>query len=376
MTKTLDDTTRASNPGRVRVSRAKLKAQQPELFAALAWDVWDLTAGRLSNRRSLWLTRIEEHLWHGDTRAAIVVKTDPLLVAAYTDELDCVAILHFNELFVSRYNLEIGSRLLTVNLYEYMEDGSYESDLIPGPRAYGRYRNVNPLIADFLTDDLARVAERKAQIREDEWRRTEMLAQSYLSENHATPRDGRPFWSSMTFEQFKSESEEPAVAEVKQTPISWFDVPKRILFVIFFFFVTLLCLSQIRRHPRLGWLGAAFFGTLAVMSMVSVFHLPRDLKNRVGVREAFSFKRASILTVTMAVSIFLGVVGEFMVDVMDGLWPSLAIWLASFVTTALFYPLRGEMKSDAPTFLPWAVYSAMCGVVSIVSAKLNWWLLQ
>ena len=333
-------------------------------------------AGRLWNRRSLWLTRIEEQLWHGDTRAAIVVKTDPLLVAAYTDELDCVAILHFNEALVSRYNLEIGSRLLTVNIYDYMDDGSYESDLTPGPRASGLYRNFTPLIADFLTDDLSRVAKRKAQIREDEWRRTEVLGQSYLSEKHARPRDGRPFWSSLTFEQFESESDEPAVGEFKESRISWLEVPKRILFVIFFLFVTLLCISQIWLHPKLGWLGAAFFGTLCVMSMVSVFHLPRDLKNRVGVREAFSFKRAPILTVTIVISICLGLVGELIVDVMDGLWPSFAIWLSSFVTTALFYPFRGEMKRDAPTFLPWAVYSAMCGAVSIVFAQLQWWLLH
>ena len=35
-----------------------------------------------------------EHLEHGDSRAAIVISTDPeLLIAAYTDELDCIAML-------------------------------------------------------------------------------------------------------------------------------------------------------------------------------------------------------------------------------------------------------------------------------------------
>ena len=349
---------------------------QPELFAALAWDTWDWMAGKLWNRRSLWLTGIEEHLWHGDTRAAIVVKTDPLLIAAYTDELDCVAILHFNERLVSAYNLEIGSRLLTVNIYEYMDDGSYESDLIPGPRASGLYRNVTPLIADFLTDDLMRVAKRKAQIREDEWRRTEELGQSYLSENHARARDGRPFWSSLPFEEFQAQSNEPSTVETKNPPITLLEIPKRILLVIIFLLFVMWCVREIRINPRVGWFAFAIFGTMFVISMVSLFRLPRDLKNRVGLKEAFTFQGSFMWVFTIAVSLFLGFTGELMTDVMDGLWPNLAIWLSCFVTTALFYPFRGEMKRDAPTFLGWAIYSGACGVVSVVFAQLVWWLEQ
>ena len=40
------------------------------------------------------MQRIAEHLEHGDSRAAIVVSTDPeLLIAAYTDESACIQIL-------------------------------------------------------------------------------------------------------------------------------------------------------------------------------------------------------------------------------------------------------------------------------------------
>ena len=264
MSQTLDDTSQATNPGRLRLSRAKLKALQPELFALFSWDQWDWTDGRVRNRRSLWLTRFEEHLWYGDTRAAVVLKTSPLLVAAYTDELDCVAVLHFNERLVSQYHLEIGSRLLSVNLYDYMEDGSYETDLVPGPRTSGYFRNFTPLIADFLTDDTMRVAQRKTQINESEWRRTETLGQSYLSENYARPRDGRPFWSSMPFEQFQSESGEADVVEVKESQITLLDIPKRILLVIAFLFLTMLVIREIRVHPRIGWVGTALFGTMCV----------------------------------------------------------------------------------------------------------------
>ena len=65
------------------------------------------------------MQRIAEHLEHGDSRAAIVVSTYPaLLIAAYTDELACVAMLRLpKEPLVSKYSLLRGSRLLTVNTY-------------------------------------------------------------------------------------------------------------------------------------------------------------------------------------------------------------------------------------------------------------------
>ena len=44
---------------------------------------------KVTSISDLQLQRIAEHLEHGDSRAAIVVSTDPeLLIAAYTDESD------------------------------------------------------------------------------------------------------------------------------------------------------------------------------------------------------------------------------------------------------------------------------------------------
>lgn len=103
-----------------------------------------------------------------------------------------MALLRFSDRFVSEYDLKPGSRLITVNTYEYHDgsyERSYETDLAPGPAASGNYRNFSPFIADFLTDDLDRLAKRKATIGEDEWRRTEELGETYVSENYA-----RPFW--------------------------------------------------------------------------------------------------------------------------------------------------------------------------------------
>src|SRR5262249_51250149 len=79
---------------------------------------------------------IEEQLQHGDSRAAIVVCTAPLLVAAYSDELDCIAMLRFPNTFAEEYKLWVGSRLLTVNTYGRGQ--KYDEDLILGPNLIER----------------------------------------------------------------------------------------------------------------------------------------------------------------------------------------------------------------------------------------------
>ena len=71
---------------------------------------------------------------------------------------------------VAQYNLEIGSRLLTVNTYK--SEFRIDQDLIVGPLAVPRWSGFEPIIADFLTEDFNRIHERKNYIAEAEWERT------------------------------------------------------------------------------------------------------------------------------------------------------------------------------------------------------------
>ncbi|HEU5117799.1 MAG TPA: hypothetical protein VFT74_14325, partial [Isosphaeraceae bacterium] len=101
----------ASDPGGLTISDEKLRVLKPELYGFFR---------NLSIRFGLdWdqLGYLREHLQNGDARAAVVVSVDPLRVAAYTDELDAVALLEFPPEFVEDYGLRVGSRLLTVNGY-------------------------------------------------------------------------------------------------------------------------------------------------------------------------------------------------------------------------------------------------------------------
>jgi len=192
-TRTLDDTTSASDPGQIRLSHEKLRVLRPDLYGI--GGIWNSI---LAFFRVGWPQRIyiEEQLQCGDSRAAVVVSITPLLVAAYTDELDCIAMLRFPEEFVHRYRLSVGTRLLTVNCYG--DSPNYDPDLLLGPRLIQRWTGFHPVIADFLTDDYDRVESRKKEITEDEWQRADTMGMEYLKLRPGVARDGRPVYSSIT----------------------------------------------------------------------------------------------------------------------------------------------------------------------------------
>ncbi len=147
----------ASNPGELPLSAAKLRRLQPELFDksgfGLAWD-------RLTGLQEGLVERLEEHLIYGDSQAAVVLSVHPLLMAAYTDEIDCIALLRFPDYLTEEYGLKPRSRLLTVNTY--FRGLRLARDLELGPRANGRYTNFQPAIADFMTEDLNRIRKPQA----------------------------------------------------------------------------------------------------------------------------------------------------------------------------------------------------------------------
>lgn len=186
-TKTLDDTTQASNPGGIRLSHEKMRRFHPELYEPRGLF---RVLNRLSPLQQSWRTYHEEHLLHGDSRAAVVVSVSPLLVSAYTDELDCVAVLKFDHRLVEEHGLQSGTRLLTVNLYSFGQ--TPVADLESGPASYRRYSNFTPYIAEFLSEDTARIAHRKTQISTAEWARAEQLGRAHIAKHGLRVRDGQP----------------------------------------------------------------------------------------------------------------------------------------------------------------------------------------
>ena len=184
----LDDSTYASDPGGLTLSHDKLREMRPDLYGFAGAVESVLGALRLTLSQKVYL---KEALYHGDSRAAVVVSTSPLLVAAYTDELDCIALLRFPDELVEQYGLKEGTGLLTVNTYAE-DDPTSGSDLIRGPEDTGNWAGFHPLIADFVSDDSEAIQQRKQEIAKEEWKRAYLLGKQYLSGGHGSPRDGRP----------------------------------------------------------------------------------------------------------------------------------------------------------------------------------------
>ena len=139
---------------------------------------------------------LDEHLRLGDANAAVVLESTPLLVAAYTDELDCVAVLSFSaRLSDLGIDLPVGSRLLAVNTY--FRGVWCAQDLVPGPHSLQRWTNFHPVIADFLSDDMSLVAARKHELEEAMWTRCVALGRAYLTRRTYGFRDGSPYHSAI-----------------------------------------------------------------------------------------------------------------------------------------------------------------------------------
>lgn len=167
------------------LSDERLQRLQPALF--------DLARWASQADRDSWLDAIRTALGGGSARAAVVVDADGSVVAAYSDELDCVVLLQFENGWGLVHGWQKGTRLLAVNSHLARAQG-VAPDVAPGPAENGRWGNVWPLIADLLTDDHAGLAARKRAIAEAQWERAGQLGRKKLADAEV-PRDGRPLGS-------------------------------------------------------------------------------------------------------------------------------------------------------------------------------------
>ncbi len=135
----------------------------------------------------------EESIQLGDTRAALVVSVSPLVIAAYTDELDCVIMLRYADFLIRDHDLRVGTRLVAVFTYSVEETVAPDLDL--GSRNTGRWSNASPLIGEFLSEDTQRLAALHASIREDEWERCRVLAEDYRKRHGDRAREGSLLFS-------------------------------------------------------------------------------------------------------------------------------------------------------------------------------------
>jgi len=207
----------ASDPARLTISLRRIETLHPELLKSagllvkLLVPFLSITSqfGSQPNDPS-WINRwIGVHdpdgqaqvleslacqLWQGDANPAMVVSADPLILAAYTPDIDNVMLLRLPESTARDLNISMkpGTKLVTCNTYGNLSPEL--CDISPGPQASGAWTNCNCLIADLISDDAARLAELKESFSIAAWRQCETLAANRLRQQHPC-RDGRPNYS-------------------------------------------------------------------------------------------------------------------------------------------------------------------------------------
>ena len=196
MSKYHDDNSYSNLPGQLAFAVKRYRRLEPAARGFWGWYYRHFGQGKA------WEVRLTEHLQVGDSCAARVISVEPLLVAAYSNDLDCVTMLRFPLWLVEAHALRIEDRLLTINTYErpsglktYDTGGRCASDLVLGPENTGWLANLYPVIADFFSDDRQKIAQRKSQIPEEDWRRCLYMGWDYRERFPKRWRNGSPIWS-------------------------------------------------------------------------------------------------------------------------------------------------------------------------------------
>lgn len=127
-------------------------------------------------------------LCYGDTQPAVVVSTDPLLIAAYSDEMDAVVMLKFFTEFAEQYNLSVGTRLTTSNVYFY--GNTIAEDIHVGPKYSAQFSDFTPIVQLFLGKNDEKIMQKTSLFGEDTWQTVSQLADEYARLYPDSFRDG------------------------------------------------------------------------------------------------------------------------------------------------------------------------------------------
>ena len=190
------NTTFAGHPGRIHVDRKKLD-QYEKNFQGCIGLVANILFGLF--RVPGEVAAVTEHAQKGDCNAAAVINLDPLIVAAYSDELDAVALLKFSQRERTGYQLEVGTMLVTANKYFSEVARTGADDVSMGPGNHGRWQNFQPIILNFITSDSQRLEEIYGGIPEDQWQRCLELGTDKWQQFPDQLRNGSPFLSTKAY---------------------------------------------------------------------------------------------------------------------------------------------------------------------------------
>lgn len=178
----VDRNTYAENQSKLKLSNEKFKEIK---------DLFEFNKSELSFYKKQ-KGKIKAYLKEGDLQPAVVCLLHPLLIGAYSDEMDAVVMLKFPTSFINKYKLEEGQRLVTSNVYWPKDMFNIAEDIFVGEEYGGTYRDVIPIVSLFLTDKkneeyvklLTNIFD------EDTWEKVVKKSNEYIKENPYLHRNG------------------------------------------------------------------------------------------------------------------------------------------------------------------------------------------
>ena len=131
---------------------------------------------------------VTRSLFYGDTQPAIVVSVNPLLIAAYSDEMDAVVMLSFPNELAEKYQLSVGTRLTTSNVY--FTGDRISDDIFIGQNYCRQYIDFLPIVQLFIGKQDDKIKEKVKLFDENVWNMVADKADSYINEHPGLSRDG------------------------------------------------------------------------------------------------------------------------------------------------------------------------------------------
>ena len=159
----------------------------------------------------------------------------------------------------------------------------------------------------------------------------------------------------------------------KNLSITRFELTKRILVAAGLGGFLVVSVLATRSSPRTGLFGVLLFGVMTILAAVDLVKL-RNHKIVKGEGPRANVRTSLIWAGSIMVSIFFGLLERLLTTFTAVRMPVFGIWLGTFVSTLAFYPFRGKLAQDIPTFNIWVIYCALMGFASLGMSYLFRWL--
>ncbi len=139
-------------------------------------------------RSDMRIDSVSRALCFGDTQPAIVVSTDPLMIGAYSDEMDAIVMLRFPKEFAEQYKLTVGTRLTTSNVY--VNGRAVASDIHVGENFSRQYADFVPVVQLFLGKQDEKIMAKTKLFGEETWQKVAEKTEEYVRLYPNCSRDG------------------------------------------------------------------------------------------------------------------------------------------------------------------------------------------